>query len=68
MCKCAPSVPSIHFCVVSHVQNLFVPGRCFIRDGVVMKICRKGPKKRHFFLFDDILVRVHTVPNRPNVL
>ena len=50
----------IHFRVVSHAQNLFVPGRCFIRDGVVTKICRKGPKKRYFFLFDDILVCVHT--------
>ena len=38
------------------IQVLLVPGRIFIRDGVLWKVCRKGPKKRHFFLFNDTLV------------
>ena len=33
-----------------------VPGRVFIREGVLIKICRKGPKKRQFFLFNDVLI------------
>ena len=37
-------------------QNLLVPGRQYVREGVLTKVCRKGPKKRHFFLFNDILV------------
>jgi hypothetical protein len=47
-------------------ENLFVPGRCFVREGVLTKICRKGPKKRHFFLFDDILV--YGTPFKGNLL
>jgi hypothetical protein len=35
---------------------LLVPGRIFIREGMLWKVCRKGPKKRHFFLFNDVLV------------
>ena len=31
-------------------------GRIFIREGVLWKVCRKGPKKRQFFLFNDIMV------------
>ena len=41
--------------VNSH-QVLLVPGRIFIRDGALWKVCRKGPKKRQFFLFNDVLV------------
>ena len=37
-------------------QVLLVPGRIFIRDGVLWKVCRRGPKKRQFFLFNDVLV------------
>ena len=35
---------------------LLYPGRIFIREGLLWKVCRKGPKKRQFFLFNDILV------------
>ena len=35
-----------------------MPGRIFIREGMLWKVCRKGPKKRQFFLFNDILVRL----------
>ncbi len=48
---------------ITEIQNKFaggavllVPGRIFIREGVLYKVCRKGLKKRQFFLFNDILV------------
>lgn len=33
-----------------------MPGRILIKEGPLMKVCRKIPKKRYFFLFDDVLV------------
>lgn len=48
---------------ITDIQNKFaggevllVTGRIFIREGVLWKVCRKGPKKRQFFLFNDIMV------------
>ena len=44
--------------------NLVVPRRAFIQEGPLIKICRKSPKMRHFFLFSDCLVytkRIETV-------
>ena len=32
------------------------PRRVFVREGVLQKLCRKGPKKRMFFLFSDALL------------
>jgi hypothetical protein len=43
---------------------LLVPGRIFIREGMLWKVCRKGPKKRQFFLFNDILVYGSVVAGR----
>eukprot|EP00045_Choanoeca_perplexa_P007425 m.66979 g.66979 ORF g.66979 m.66979 type:complete len:200 (-) comp14071_c0_seq4:670-1269(-) len=37
-------------------ESLTREGRIFVLEGQLKKICRKGPKKRHFFLFNDILV------------
>lgn len=37
-------------------ESLMVPGRKFIREGTLMKVCRKGNKPRIFFLFSDILI------------
>ncbi|XP_053569135.1 pleckstrin homology domain-containing family F member 2-like [Bombina bombina] len=37
-------------------QPLAIPGRVFIGEGVLTKLCRKKPKARQFFLFNDILV------------
>lgn len=35
---------------------LSVPGRVLVGEGVLTKMCRKRPKPRQFFLFNDILV------------
>ncbi|XP_065919970.1 uncharacterized protein [Dysidea avara] len=48
---------------IQEIQNKFaggeilqIPGRVFVREGALVKVCRKGPKKRQFFLFNDVLV------------
>lgn len=33
-----------------------VPGRVLVGEGVLVKMCRKRPKPRQFYLFNDILV------------
>lgn len=38
------------------LQQLAVPGRVLVGEGVLTKMCRKRPKARQFFLFNDILV------------
>lgn len=38
------------------VQKLAIPGRVLVGEGVLTKICRKKPKPRQFYLFNDILV------------
>lgn len=35
---------------------LVAPGRALVGEGVLIKECRKKPKPRYFFLFNDILV------------
>ena len=37
-------------------QPLKVQGRVLVGEGVLTKMCRKKPKPRQFFLFNDILV------------
>jgi hypothetical protein len=36
--------------------TLVAPGRALVGEGVLIKECRKKPKQRYFFLFNDILV------------
>jgi len=46
---------------ISSPKNLLTPDRKFIREGPLIKICRKEPKKRWFFLFNDALVYASVV-------
>ena len=32
------------------------PDRKFIREGVLVKLCRREPKRRYFILFNDLLI------------
>ncbi|XP_060074017.1 pleckstrin homology domain-containing family F member 2-like isoform X1 [Ylistrum balloti] len=43
-------------CFGASGQPLKVPGRVLVGEGVLTKLCRKRPKPRQFFLFNDILV------------
>ncbi len=36
--------------------NLIEPHRSFVKQGALVKICRKSRKERHFFLFNDLLL------------
>lgn len=38
------------------LQPLKIHGRVLVGEGVLTKMCRKRPKARQFFLFNDILV------------
>lgn len=38
------------------------PSRVFIKEGSLLKICRKARKMRHFFLFNDILIYADLMP------
>ena len=39
-----------------NVIRLSTPGRALVGEGVLIKVCRKKPKARYFFLFNDLLV------------
>nr|CAG4652236.1 EOG090X0FI9 [Triops cancriformis] len=51
-------------CFGSSGQPLSVPGRVLVGEGVLTKMCRKKPKARQFFLFNDILVYGNIVINK----
>lgn len=57
----------IHMFCLSFCQPLNVPGRALVGEGVLTKMCRKKPKPRQFFLFNDILVYGNIVINRKKV-
>ena len=40
----------------SKIPPIVAPNRIFIREGVLVKMCRREPKRRYFFLFNDLLV------------
>ena len=48
-------------------QPLAVPGRVLVGEGVLTKMCRKKPKPRQFFLFNDALVYGNILINKKKV-
>ena len=50
------------------LQPLGVPGRVLVGEGVLTKMCRKKPKPRQFFLFNDVLVYGNIVINKKKVI
>jgi len=49
-------IMNVEQCFGTSGQPLSAPNRILIGEGVLTKMCRKGPKPRQFFLFNDILV------------
>ncbi|VDN01652.1 unnamed protein product [Thelazia callipaeda] len=47
---------NVEACFGSAGQPLAAYGRVLVGEGVLVKMCRKKPKPRQFFLFNDILV------------
>ncbi|XP_051562905.1 pleckstrin homology domain-containing family F member 1-like [Myxocyprinus asiaticus] len=37
-------------------KTLLIPGRILVGEGRLLKLCRRGPKPKVFFLFNDIIV------------
>lgn len=52
----ARRISMVESCFGSSGQPLNVKGRVLVGEGVLTKMCRKKPKARQFFLFNDILV------------
>jgi hypothetical protein len=47
------------------IQNLVLhAGRVLVGEGVLTKACRKKPKPRQFFLFNDLLVYGNIIINK----
>ena len=52
----ARRIALVESCFGTAGQPLAVPGRVLVGEGVLTKACRKKPKPRQFFLFNDLLV------------
>lgn len=52
----ARRIAIVESCFGSSGQPLAVNGRVLVGEGILTKMCRKRPKARQFFLFNDILV------------
>ncbi|XP_076317950.1 pleckstrin homology domain-containing family F member 2-like isoform X3 [Tachypleus tridentatus] len=57
-------IAAVESCFGSSGQPLAVSGRVLVGEGVLTKMCRKKPKPRQFFLFNDILVYGNIVINK----
>ncbi|CAH8524733.1 unnamed protein product [Schistosoma turkestanicum] len=49
---------------IVHRRKLVTSNRVLIGEGVLTKICRRKPKLRHFFLFNDVLMYGKILVNR----
>ena len=52
----ARRIALVETCFGSAGQSLAAPGRVLVGEGTLTKVCRKCPKPRQFFLFNDLLV------------
>ncbi|XP_046580806.1 pleckstrin homology domain-containing family F member 2-like isoform X1 [Haliotis rubra] len=52
----ARRIACVEQCFGAAGQPLAVPGRVLVGEGVLTKMCRRKPKSRQFFLFNDVLV------------
>ncbi|XP_013784091.1 pleckstrin homology domain-containing family F member 2-like isoform X2 [Limulus polyphemus] len=57
-------IAAVESCFGSSGEPLAVSGRVLVGEGVLTKMCRKKPKPRQFFLFNDILVYGNIVINK----
>uniref|UniRef100_H2Z1X7 FYVE-type domain-containing protein n=1 Tax=Ciona savignyi TaxID=51511 RepID=H2Z1X7_CIOSA len=69
----ARRISHVEACFGSSGKPLFHPTRVLVGEGVLTKLCRKKPKQRQFFLFNDVLVYGNIVIskkryNKQNVL
>jgi len=60
----AERIRRVEDCFGGAGQPLSVPNRVLVGEGVLTKMCRKRPKPRQFFLFNDILVYGNIVINK----
>ncbi|CAG9795641.1 unnamed protein product [Diatraea saccharalis] len=60
----ARRIAMVENCFGSSGQPLAEQGRVLVGEGVLTKMCRKKPKARQFFLFNDILVYGNIVINK----
>lgn len=52
----ARRIALVEGCFGTSGVTLAIPGRVLVGEGILVKMCRKKPKPRQFFLFNDILV------------
>ncbi|NXU18371.1 PKHF1 protein, partial [Pardalotus punctatus] len=57
-------IAAVENCFGASGQPLALPGRVLLGEGILTKECRKKPKPRIFFLFNDILVYGSIVINK----
>jgi len=60
----ARRIALVESCFGGAGQPLQVPGRVLVGEGVLTKSCRKKPKPRQFFLFNDLLVYGNIIINK----
>jgi len=60
----AQRIAAVEQCFGAAGQPLSLPGRVLVGEGVLTKSCRRRPKPRQFFLFNDILVYGSIIINK----
>jgi len=60
----ARRIAMVEACFGTSGQPLAIPMRVLVGEGVLTKMCRKKPKPRQFFLFNDILVYGNILINK----